>query len=161
MRITAQLRRSRRPGTNDWVGEGTIFASEPDVAPARCYADADGAAAAAHGNPTEDPLRAFGDHPVGLYLVIAVRWSTTESERQKYGPVRLRLDPLAGDALKAKRNGRDGLCIHGGPLAADGRLRATNGCLRTDDETAIALAKAVERELHAERSVGYACEEIA
>lgn len=161
MRIVAQLRRYQRRGTTDWVGAGTIAADEPIVKPARCYADADGQAAAAHGNPTEDPLKPFGDHPFGLYDAVAVIWSETDEERRTYGPVRIRLEPVAGDALKAKANGRTGICIHGGGLNAAGELRATHGCLRVDDDTAVALAVAVETELKAGRSVGYACEQIA
>lgn len=160
MRVIAQLRRYQRPSTNDWVGAGTIWAEEPALAPARAYADADGAAAAAHGNADEDPTRAFGDHPFGLSHLVKVTWSTTEEEFAHYGPVRILLDPIGGQALEAKKNGRTGLCIHGGPLR-DGQLRATNGCLRVDDATAVALARAVEHELQAGRLVPYACEEIA
>jgi hypothetical protein len=160
MRIVAQLRRYQRPGTTDWVGAGTIAAHEPFIAPARCYADADGAAAAAHGNPSEDPTRSFGDHPFGLSNAVAVTWSTSAAERATYGPVRILLDGLAGDALAAKKNGRTGICIHGGPLR-DGQLRATHGCLRVDDDTAIGLAQAIETELRAGRAVGYACEELS
>ena len=160
MRIVVQLRRYQRPETADWVGAGTISSEEPRLGPARAYADADGAAAAAHGNQDEDPTQPFGDHPFGLSNAVAVRWSTTDAERQKYGPVRILLEGLAGDALVAKQNGRTGICIHGGPLR-EGQLRATNGCLRVDDDTAVALARAVEIELQAGRAVGYACEEIA
>ena len=72
MKIVAMLRRYQRPGTEDWVGEGTIASSDPLIGPARAYADADSAAAAAHGNPGEDPERPFGDHPFGAYDVVAV-----------------------------------------------------------------------------------------
>jgi hypothetical protein len=160
VRIIAQLRRYQRPSTNDWVGAGTIWAEEPAIAPGRAHADAVGATAAAHGNLTEDATRPFGDHPFGLYEVAGVVWSSTDPERQLYGPVRLRLEPIAGQALEAKKNGRTGLAIHGGPTR-EGQLRATLGCLRVDDDTAVALATAVEAELQAGRAVGYACEEIA
>lgn len=160
MRITALLRSFTRPGTQDRVAAGTISADEPIVAPARCFADADSAAAAAHGNPTEDPTKPYGDHPFGLYSVIAVVWSESAIEQKTYGPVRLLLDPIAGDALIAKGNGRVGLCIHGGATNERGELRATHGCLRVDDDTAVALAEAVQTELSAGRSVGYACEAI-
>ena len=160
MRIVAHLRSWQRPGTTDWVGAGTITADEPSIGPARCYADADGAAAAAHGNPSEASTRAYGDHPFGLSEAVAVVWSSTEAERRSYGPVRIRLDGVAGDALTAKQNGRTGICIHGGALNDRGELRATNGCLRVDDDTAVALASAAEAELKAGRSVGYSCEEV-
>jgi hypothetical protein len=161
VRIVAQLRRYQRPGTTDWVGAGTITADEPAIGPARCYADADGATAAQHGNPDERPPRPFGDHPSGVYDVVAVVWSETDAELRMYGPVRLRLDPLAGDALRAKENGRTGLAISCGALNDRGELRATHGCLRVDNDTAVSLASAVESELQAGRSVGYACDEIA
>lgn len=161
MRIVAQLRRHQRPGSHDWVGRGTISSDEPRIGPARCYADADGAAAAEHGNPSEDPTLPYGDHPFGLSIAVAVVWSETDAERRMYGPVRIVLEGIAGDALKAKANGRTGICIHGGGLDARGELRATHGCLRVDDDTAVALASAVEDELRAGGSVGYACEEIA
>lgn len=160
MKIVASLRRFQRPGTNDWAGRGTIAAVDPVVAPARCYADADGAAAAAHGNPDELSTLPFGDHPFGLYHAVAVIWSKTEAEFQTYGPVRILLDPIAGDALEAKKNGRTGLCIHGGPTRA-GELRATHGCLRVDDATARALALAIEPELALHHHVEYLCEQVA
>lgn len=159
MKITARLHRYQRPGTSDWVAAGTIFAEQPTVSPARAYADADGATAAAHGNPDEVSTEVFGDHPSGESRVTGVVWSTTDAERAMYGPVRIRLDGISGDALTAKRHGRTGLAIHGGPLR-DGKLRATHGCLRVDDDTAMALARAVETELRAGRSVVYSCEAI-
>jgi len=160
MIIKAQLQRYLRPSTQDWVGAGAIWAEEPPIAPARAYADADSGTAAAHGNPSEDPTRPFGDHPVGTYKIIGVVWSRTAKEKQLYGPVRLRLDPEGGQALEAKQNGRTGLAIHGGPVR-DGALRATNGCLRVDDATAVLLAQAAEAELASGRPVEYVCEEVA
>lgn len=159
MRITAKLRRFELPSTGDIVASGTISCDDPRMKPARCYADADSADAAAHDNPTEDATRPFGDHPFGEYRVVDVRWTVTERDRRRYGPVRLVLDPIAGDALKAKENGRAGLAIHGGPTR-DGALRATNGCLRVDDDTAEALASAASTALRAGRLVTYVCEEI-
>lgn len=154
------LRRYQRPGTEDWVGEGTIAARDPDVTAARAYADADSKAAADHGNPREEQTQAFGDHPFGEYRVVAVIRSATKAEREKFGPVRLALDPVAGAAFDAKKNGRTGLCIHGGPTR-DGKLRATNGCLRVDDATAEALAGPADEQLRAGGDVTYVCEEIA
>ena len=159
MKIVAQMRRYKRPSTDDWVAAGTIRCDQLELT-ARCYADADSARAKAAGNPNEDSKEPFGDHPFGAYLVAAVRWSTTAKEKQAYGPVRLALDPVAGDALVAKQNGRNGLAIHGGPLAKDGSLRTTFGCLRVDDETVEALASAAAARLKDGKSVEYVCEEI-
>ena len=159
MTIVSKLRRQFRPGSIDEARVGTIEAAPGVVAPALAYADADSWAAAKHDNPGELATRPLGDHPFGSYRVTAVRWSTTDDERQHYGPVRLVLDPLAGEALAAKNNGRIGLCIHGGPTR-EGAFRATNGCLRVYDRTAVALANAAEVELAAGRSVPYDCQEI-
>jgi lipoprotein-anchoring transpeptidase ErfK/SrfK len=50
---------------------------------------------------------------------------------RKYGPHGwITLNPVAGQALEAKRNGRFGLLIHGGAPGAGGALRPTFGCLR-------------------------------
>ena len=159
MKIVAQMRRYKRPSTDDWIAAGTIRCEQLELT-ARCYADADSKRAVAAGNPTEDSKESFGDHPFGIYLVTDVRWSTTEKEKQAYGPVRLALDPIAGDALVAKQNGRNGLAIHGGPLTTDGALRATFGCLRVDDETVEALAAAATERLKDGKSVDYVCEEV-
>ena len=159
MKITALLRRYQRPGTEDWVGEGTIAANEPGVAAARAYADADSGEARRHGNPSEEATRPFGDHPFGESRVVAVIRSETKADRERYGPVRLALDPVAGQALEAKKAGRTGLAIHGGPTR-DGALRATHGCLRVDDATAEALAGPADEQIRAGGMVTYVCEEI-
>jgi hypothetical protein len=57
-----------------------------------------------------------------------------------YGAAFLLLDPQSGDALSAKMLGRTGLGIHGGDLAPDGALRATEGCLRTTNEAMMFIA---------------------
>ena len=158
MKIVAQMRRYKRPSTDDWIASGTIRCDQLELT-ARCFADADSVRATKAGNPSEDPRQPFGDHPFGIYLVTDVRWSATEKERQAYGPVRLALDPIADDALVAKQNGRNGLAIHGGPTR-DGALRATFGCLRVDDETAEALAVAAEARLKEGKVVDYICEEV-
>lgn len=159
MKLTAHLRRFKRPGTNDWAAAGTLSCDDPELV-VRCYADADSIEAARHGNPDEEATKPFGDHPFGVYLVVDVRWSTTNRERQSYGPVRLVLDPVAGDALIAKQNGRAGLAIHGGPTR-DGALRATFGCLRIDDDSAEALGIAAASQLKSGRVVDYVCDEIS
>jgi hypothetical protein len=118
----------------------------------RCLGNAD--TAATPDDPTDNPLKIFGDHPAGDYLV--TQDITYKTPHAKYGRAFLLLDPTAGDALTAKHNGRTGLAIHGGPLNADGSLRATLGCLRVDDDIAIALALVVSFALP-RGSVHYRC----
>lgn len=99
-----------------------------------CLCKADNQTAAKKGNPSRDPLKMFGDTPLGLYK--AKVGSRLPGERS-YGkfPV-IRLTPTSGDALIAKQKGRrSGLLIHGGHLGPQGRLRPTNGCVRVSDET--------------------------
>lgn len=94
-----------------------------------CYLKADNAAAKRVGNASRDPLRRNGDTPLGVYWgVLAGPWEPIRS----YGPYKvIALTPIGGDALTAHKNGRRGLAIHGGALAADGRsFRPTHGCVR-------------------------------
>ena len=118
---------------------------------------ADGQIAAAHGNPGRDPERIDGDHPTGRYRVVRVE--KDKPPAHSYGPCFLLLDPVGGDALIAKQNGRSGLAIHGGDPAPDGSLRATEGCLRVSNATATVLAGFIDPELAAERAVEYECKE--
>jgi L,D-transpeptidase catalytic domain len=126
--------------------------------PASACGKADGQIASAHGNPARDPKRIDGDHPTGGYRVVRVEHNKPPAH--SYGPFFFLLDPIEGDALVAKTNGRTGLAIHGGDPAPDGALRATEGCLRVSNETAAALVRLVEPELAAGRSVEYECTEV-
>jgi hypothetical protein len=96
--------------------------------PLRVRGEADNAAAAAHGNPGEDPTGPFGDHPFGTSEIIAVKsfWPPDPH----YGTAFLVLEPRAGQILEAYRRGRTGIGIHDGSQMPDGSLRATFGCLR-------------------------------
>ena len=105
--------------------------------PFRCLAKSDNAAAAQAGNPTRDPLKRMGDAPLGRSSLTLVSPGTP---LRSYGPgKRYLLTGTAGDALTAKKNGRTGIMIHGGALAAGGGLRPTHGCIRVDDATIAAL----------------------
>jgi hypothetical protein len=103
-----------------------------------------GRAASSPSNPTLDPLRTNGHTPLGSYKVTAVvrtgeagpaspgagapviRYPTTS-----FGPYAvIAIDPVGGDALRAKQNGRTGLLIHAGGTESNGRLSPTRGCLR-------------------------------
>lgn len=123
--------------------------------PVRCRGEADNAGAMQHGNPQEDPKRAFGDHPYGLYRV--GQPIHDPKPEASYGPVFIPLSPVAGEAWEARLAGRTGFGAHGGKLHADGRLRETYGCLRVDDATAEQLADLVEAEKAAGRDVFYEC----
>lgn len=102
--------------------------------PFPCYGKADNAEALAHGNPSRAPTRPYGDHPLGIYRITEFR-----EHYKDFGPWFILLEPTAGPALVAARNGRSGLAIHGGPLNAEGRLRPTFGCVRVHDATLLAI----------------------
>lgn len=106
--------------------------------PFRCLAKSDNIAAAQAGNPTRDPMKPMGDTPLGRF---AVQLIPPGLPLRSYGPgKRYLLDPVAGPALQAKKNGRRGMEIHGGALTATGgKLRPTHGCIRVDDSTITAL----------------------
>lgn len=98
-----------------------------------CLGKSDNLTAKKNGNPGRDPLKQFGDTPLGTYTVSIgpVAWPVTA-----YGihPV-LRIDPTGGDALVAESEGkRSGLLIHGGALNHHGQLRPTFGCIRVRNE---------------------------
>jgi len=153
IRLEAQLPRDREcPGWIELYRDGTRLAG-----PYRARGEADNTAAAKASNVQEDPERSFGDHPFGLYRVTRVVWGP--APRASYGGAFLALDPVDGEALEAKRNGRTGLGIHGGDRDGAKRLRATHGCLRVDEGAITALAQAVDEELTAGRAVFYRCRE--
>lgn len=104
---------------------------EPVVGPVKCLGKADNAAAKLHGNPDRISIKPFGDTPTGEYRVAQLISHSGETEIHTYGTYpSILLDPLAGDALTAKQNGRLGLMIHGGDAGPSGRLRPTYGCIR-------------------------------
>jgi len=100
-----------------------------------CFGKADNQGAADHGNPTRDPLKPFGDTPLGDYVGTVVRFADGQIKDhdtlRKYGPYGyIVLTAVAGDALKAQDAGRFGLLIHGGDPGLNGILRPTFGCIR-------------------------------
>ena len=139
--------RSRLPW--DREREGTFWVEESDgrllMPEQRARGEADNANAARQNNVVEDPTRVGGDHPGGTYRVVQAI-SFHESDREHwltYGPWFFRLDPLAGEALRAKDHGRTGIGIHGGAPSPAGGLRATYGCLRLFNSTMLALARLI------------------
>lgn len=118
----------------------------------RCRGEADNTQAAAHNNVIEDPTKAYGDHPSGVYLISDVVPVTPPNDM--YGPYFLRLKPVSGQCLEAATNGRRGFGIHGGRLHNDGRLRETYGCLRVDNRSVLELVALIRRE---HNDVSYEC----
>ena len=122
----------------DRMSEGVIefFRDEKLLGSFRCLARSDSSAASAHGNPTRDPMRPFGDLPAGIYRAIkTIPAADRAAERRSYGTQpRFVLTPLSGPALLSVQ--RWGLLIHGGDLGRGGALRPSHGCLRWDDSTA-------------------------
>ncbi|MBX9603534.1 MAG: L,D-transpeptidase [Bryobacteraceae bacterium] len=101
--------------------------------PVDCFGRADDRAARARGNANRDPLKPFGDTPTGMYRC-HLGSAPAPAVTRTYGPHGwVALDPVSGPALRAKKNGRFGLLIHGGDLNAAGRLRPTYGCVRVSN----------------------------
>jgi len=123
----------------------------------RARGKADNQRAIDKGNPTRNTTMPFGDHPYGTYRVVEVR-DCSAAEMHSYGPHKLVLDPIGGDALAAKQNGRTDLEIHGGDPQSDGvSLRATYGCLRVNNNVIKALALRVKEALARGETVEYVC----
>lgn len=135
MHVDVELYRDRSRVGNLRLDDGERF---------RCLGKSDDSAAKANGNPSRDPLKPFGDLPVGDYLACrSVPKNATPEDVRSYGegPVWV-LNPKSGQALDSMLNGRHGILIHAGdtgaPLPA-GSLRPTHGCLRVDGNTIAAL----------------------
>lgn len=126
--------------------------------PFRCRGEADNANAAEHANVTEDPTKVGGDHPYGVYRVVDLVEGPTPEH--SYGPFFFRLSPVSGEALEAWKNGRRGVGAHGGDLDAQGRLRATYGCLRMTNDDITTVARFWLEERIAGRDVFYTCQEL-
>lgn len=104
-----------------------------------CRGKADNQRAAANGNAARDPTLPYGDTPSGRYL--PARVIRYNPRHPTFGPYAILLEGESGDALKAKRNGRTGLAIHGG--RGDDLLVATYGCIRVHDSEMGRLAHVI------------------
>jgi hypothetical protein len=116
------------------------------VGPLSVYGRSDNAAARAHGNPSRDPTKLYGDTPTGTYSIpqATATGDSTSYASHSYGPNgALVLKPETGDAATAAANGRIGLLIHGGAPGSGGKLRATNGCLRLSNSDMAKLMAAI------------------
>ena len=147
MQIIITLHRNR-----SLPGELFLIDGETRLLVCRCLGKADSLSAAEAGNPTRDPFRRYGDTPTGKYQgsVDPPRVPAQGSELAKwlrsYGQwPTIRLEPVSGDALTAKNNGRRGLLIHGGDPNNVGNLRPTNGCIRVDNVSQLSLVEALRK----------------
>jgi hypothetical protein len=131
----------------DQVGTLSLLKQATRIAgPFRAYGRSDTQRATAHQNPTRNPTQPYGDTPTGIYAVPrAVRTgSGTSYNDHSYGPNgALVLRPVGGQAATAAANGRVGLLIHGGDAGANGKLRATHGCIRLSNSDVAALMAAI------------------
>jgi uncharacterized membrane protein YgcG len=125
------------------VREGTLTLYDAGdrvlLGPVPVCATADAAVARRMNNAVCDPLRPGGHAPLGTYRLAKVD-ALDAAERNERGPYALSFEPVAGDALHAESFGRLLLDLHGGAPGSDGRLRATSGGLRVDDQVLEELA---------------------
>ena len=146
MKILAQL-----PANRLILGTWSLLNDDgsTNLGPFQCDGKSDNANAAAHGNPTRDPRRQFGDTPTGDYLGTLAHVPDTPENRYGYGlpdasggiPV-IWLTPQKGDGtsdawVRQSSEGLSvnmGLAIHSGPPNATGAIRPTFGCLRTSEQ---------------------------
>lgn len=143
----------------DRIGEGQIFVD--GVLMGRCRGKADNQAAIAHGNPSRDPTRPYGDHPAGRAQITEVRDCRPE-EFHSYGPHKLVMVAVDGEA-KARQDFEgatwDAIEGHGGDPAADGfSLRPTYGCLRMPNDVCKAVAAKAKAALANGEAVDYRCD---
>jgi hypothetical protein len=101
-----------------------------------------------HGNPHASPLLLYGNTPNGVYDVLGIvptGAGTPYADTSKYGTAGvIKLDPVSGEALLAKQNGRTGILVHGGSPGGTHLLRRTNGCIRMMDAELADLLDQIE-----------------
>lgn len=109
--------------------------------PVAAFGKADNKKAADNNNPSRDPKKLYGDTPTGTYK------SSVDSINlplKTYGPYKtIKLEPISGDALVAKNNGRSGILIHGGAAGSGNKLRPTYGCVRVYNDDMKLLLNAI------------------
>ena len=100
--------------------------------------------------PGQTEMLKNGNTPTGVYSGNVFQ-ENTGLPKDSYGPWgRVRLEPVSGNALAAKRHHRSGLLIHSGSLGSThsflgaGQLRATNGCLRVSDADMLRLKEIIK-----------------
>ena len=132
----------------DREGSLTLYDDGNRVAlgPVPVCATADAALARRMQNASCDPMRPGGHAPFGTYRLAKID-ALDASERSERGPYALAFEPVAGDALHAESFGRLLLDLHGGARGSDGRLRATGGSLRVEDNVVEELARRLSGQL--------------
>jgi hypothetical protein len=118
-----------------------------NAGPFACLGKSDNEAAIDAGNPSRDPLRPFGDFPLGEYSGQLVELPSPPGPvfEREYGPYGyIVLTAVAGDALQAQKNGRYGIRVHAGDPYPSGGLRPTHGCLRLSNADFLELRQAIE-----------------
>lgn len=124
IRITVPANRNNR-GTL-----AVLDAAGREVVSCVCLAKAAQELASKVGNSKRDPVKRYGDTPVGSY--IAQKGAVALDPPQKsFGAGWIPLDPVGGQAQTAEDRGRSGLAIHGG--RGNTRLVPTGGCIRVFD----------------------------
>ena len=104
-----------------------------------------------------DTVTSNGDTPTGTYEIKDTVVSSSQN-KSSYGPMRIRLDPISGDALSAKENGRTGIDIHGGDsVTLPGRtgLKQTQGCVRVSNENIQLIDNIVKNNRDARNTPAY------
>lgn len=102
-----------------------------------CLGKADNLEARRRGNPNRDPLKPYGDTPLGQWRGRISPKPMADTRTYGIHPV-IMLTPVGGDALAAHDLGRRGIWIHGGALRI-GSLRPTYGCIRVANEHMAAI----------------------
>ena len=132
------------PSNRSLVGQ--LFVYDEDhvcFGPVAALGKADGGEAAAHGNPSRDPAKPFGDTPTGQFIGSLRYEENTPHDLHSFGnpdwtgkiPI-IHLQPLNGDSDAWRRQMFEGaavdvgLAIHSGAPGGFGELRPTFGCVR-------------------------------
>jgi hypothetical protein len=150
------------PANRDYLGALWVLdgAGKELAGPYRIAARASDDIAAEHGNPTRASTLPFGDPPLGSYRLcgMAGTGEGTRYRRDLFGPLDvIILNGTGGHAALADANGRFEIVIHGGPLAANGGLRASTGHFRISDPDLAAVSALIRQA----DSVACVCEQAA
>ncbi|MGG6263091.1 hypothetical protein ACQ4M3_07410 [Leptolyngbya sp. AN03gr2] len=138
---------------------GKIYALNSDrqrvMGPYAIAAKADGITATHYNNRDRNPLRPYGDFPLGQYQITNFYPSNFGIESYGNNGI-LMLTPVHGDGVTAQHNGRQIFMIHAGGLEERGVLQPTNGSLRVSAPTMRQLTSVITQ-----IGFGIRCEVIA
>lgn len=138
MRILIDLPEDRRA-----PGQLKLLDGDRLVFTCACLGKADNARAQKADNPMRDPLKPFGDTPIGRYSGSVVGPDEDTNGFGVHG--RIALTPIAGAALLSVKAGRAGIMIHGGAPNSAGKLRPTYGCVRVSDDSMAQILAALDK----------------